>query len=374
MKSTLLKYICSCCCIISMAFGTTALKANNHPIQPTAENNPSAKNTIFQSLLSDDILTVTLTTALDSLTINKKTNNYYPASLSYTNKKGELINRTIELKPRGRSRRTYCDFPPLKVKFSKSELTADGLSKSHKSLKLVTHCNDGANSKQNVLEEYLVYKMYNQLTNNSLKVQLVKIKYIDTNSNKTLNRFGIVIEDIDELADRMDGKEVEGFGLETANFNQSELQTFAMFQYMIGNEDWRLPYMRNVKFIQPNNGGEKIAVPYDFDASGFVHTAYAKPDRDLKLKSVRQRAFMGVFDKKSERAATVALFNAKKQMIFDEILNLKSLDKASKIESIEYLESFYAIINTSKLLKKVMPVNGATPLVSDVDGEFNQIK
>lgn len=374
MKSTLLKYFCSCCCIISMAFGSTALKATNHPIQPTAEKNPSAKTTIFQSLLSDDILTVTLTTALDSLTINKKTNNYYPAALSYTNKKGELINRNIELKPRGRSRRNYCDFPPLKVKFSKSELTADGLSKSHKSLKLVTHCNDGANSKQNVLEEYLVYKMYNQLTNNSLKVQLVKIKYIDTNSNKTLNRFGIVIEDIDELADRMDGKEIEGFGLETASFNQSELQTFAMFQYMIGNEDWRLPYMRNVKFVQLNDGGEKIAIPYDFDASGFVHTAYAKPDRDLKLKSVRQRAFMGVFDSKSERAATVALFNAKKQAIFDEILNLKSLDKASKIEAIDYLESFYEIINTSKLLKKVMPVNGATPLVSDVDGEFEQIK
>ena len=38
----------------------------------------------------------------------------------------------------------------------------------------------------------------------------------------------------------------------------------AMFEYMIGNTDWDISMMRNVRLIQAAESGKVCVVPYDF--------------------------------------------------------------------------------------------------------------
>ena len=323
------------------------------------------------SIRDRDVLTITISTALDSLILNKKKDRYFPAHLSYVGPDGKMKHSNIKIKPRGRSRRNACDFPPLKLKFSKKELATQGIRGAHKSLKLVTHCSEDADAVQNVLEEYLAYKIYNELTGNSLKVQLVKVNYEDTESETSLNRYAILIEDIDELAERLAGEEVEGFGKEIKDFDRELMNIFAMFQYMIGNEDWRLAFQRNVKFIKSNKMDKLIPIPYDFDASGLVNAGYAKPDRDLQLKAVTQRAFMGYFKHKEERAKTVALFNDKKDAIYQTISKNTTLNKEEIKNILTYFNGFYEIINSPKLLKKAVPLKGRKSEPTSESGKYN---
>ncbi len=365
MKSAPFKIFLCCCTLITLGFQQYALGNTD----PTIAQGSEAK-TIFKTLNTTDILTVNVKMELDSILLNKKTEKSFPANISYIDSNGFIIKRNIKVSPRGRSRRKVCDFPPLKIKFNKKELVASGLRTSHKSLKLVTHCNDDKGALQNVMEEYLAYKVYNELTNNSLKVQLIKVNYEDTNSEENFKRYAILIEDIDELAERLGGKEVEGFNKGMDDFDADLMNTFAMFQYMIGNEDWRVEYMRNIKFIQKEGQERLIPVPYDFDASGLVSANYAKADRDLKLQSVQQRAFMGFFNTKKERAASVELFNAKKNAIYKMIQDFRPLNKVAKARTIAYFDAFYEIINTPRLLRMAMPLKGRISIPTGIDGTY----
>lgn len=368
MKSIQIKITLACCFCLNIFISSLAIANTTPSNNPNSKEETPVTNTIFKTLNQQEILTVTIKTNIDSILMNKNTEKSFPAKLSYTDVTGVNLTRKIKVKARGRSRRKVCDFPPLKIKFCKKELAADNISKSHKSLKLITHCNDESGSLQNVIEEYLAYKVYNELTNSSLKVQLIKINYEDMDSDDSFKRYAVLIEDIDELAERIGGKEVEGFGKTLADFDQTAMNTFATFQFMIGNEDWRVPFMRNIKFVQ-QEGNEKLTpIPYDFDASGLVFAKYAKPDRDLKLQSVRQRAFMGEFNNKEDRAAMVDLFNAKKEGIYDLIQNFKVMNKVDKAKTIAYFDSFYEIINTPKLLRAVMPLKGKMAIPTDING------
>lgn len=368
MKFNYQKSIYCCCLIVCLSLQLKAF-SDNLPSNATTSY-PSTSNTIFKEFLGDDPKIITLKTTLDSLVTNKNSNKFYPATVQYEDANGITIQQNIEVKVRGRSRRRYCDFPPLKLKFSAKELEAHGLRKSHKSLKLVTHCNEIADANAYVIKEYLAYKMYNLLTNNSLKVQLVRVLYQDINNTDSFERFGILIEDIDELAERIEGEEVEDFGLNNTHFDSKQYNTFALFQFMIGNEDWRIPFKRNIKLIRPTNGSPLVVVPYDFDAAGIVSTSYAKPDKDYKLQTVKQRVFMGSFRDKAERLEIVKLFQAKKTVVYNLINECKYLADSDKQEVINYLDTFYDILNDSTFLKKALPLKGRTPRPTNEQGVF----
>lgn len=326
--------------------------------------------TIFRVIQAKEVPTITIEADLSSIVADKKTNNRHPATLTYSTENGKVFQKSIELKPRGRSRRNYCDFPPLQIRFSKQELRQKGISTNHKKLKLVTHCLDGYAANPNVLKEYLAYKIYNELTPKSLNVQLLKTRYTDTNSGGTQERYAILLEDIDELADRMQGKEIEGFNYKYKDLETEDKTIFTLFQYLIGNEDWELAVQRNIKLIQTNRSKKLIPIPYDFDSSGLVATTYAKPNRDYQMKSVQQRLFMGKFSNKKDRQRAILFFNTKKDKIYQLIDNLEELDVLVKLEVKAYLDSFYEILNTPKLMNRALPTNGKKPAISDMEGKI----
>ncbi|MCB0633416.1 MAG: hypothetical protein KDD15_26955, partial [Lewinella sp.] len=156
-----------------------------------AKNTDDAPSTLFEYMDQPEILKVTLEMDIENLLDNKKTNDFFPATFSFQNSKGQLSNWDIEVRARGRFRRMSCEFPPLKLKFPKKEMKAEGFGK-HNDVKLVTHCADNKEAEENLFREYLTYKMYAELTNVSFRVQLIDITYVDTQTGAETNTYGIL--------------------------------------------------------------------------------------------------------------------------------------------------------------------------------------
>jgi hypothetical protein len=304
-------------------------------------------------MLSDEVLEVKLITDLQNLIINKNTNDYQVAYLEMQDANGNNINHKLKVKPRGKYRRKICDFPPLKLNFSKEELIKHGLHPEFDKLKLVTHCTDNKmDAKDNVLREYLTYQIYNRLTDNSFRTQLVKIEYVDLhNSSKSITRYGFLIEDNDEMAMRLNGEICDCHGLKSEMISKTPFNLMAMFQYMIGNEDWTPLMVRNVKAVQlftGGNMGNNILVPYDFDFSGIVNAPYAIPDTSLKHRTIKQRHFFGDFLNANELELMSNHFLSRKKEILQTVKKFKRLNVDSRIEIERYLKEFFLILENEK--------------------------
>lgn len=354
--------------VLSLCLGFLLMNGTLKATDDTTHLNIPTTTSIFQEFSSDEVVNITIETAIDSLMANKKTVKYQPATIS-VDKGGFEITYDIKVRPRGRSRRNYCDFPPLKLNFSKKGLAALGLNPTYKSIKLVTHCTDSKEASNNVLEEYLAYQLYNVLTNSSFQAQIVKVNYVDVNTGEIFKRFGILLENTKEMTQRLSGKEIERMGIPMEQYNKEQMNLLSVFQFMIGNEDWRLKFLRNTKIVEMSNG-ELQAIPYDFDASGLVNAAYAKPDRDLRLKTVLQRQFMGDFNNKKERAATINFVINKKAELLQTIQEIAHLDAISKDQASQYINDFFDIIENKRSLNRAMPLKGRTPLASKTNGSM----
>ncbi len=322
-----------------------------------AENdlkNAPAPQSIFDKLHQRDVIELVIKTNLDSLINHRATNDYIPATFTHKIGKSEE-SWDIEVKPRGKYRRRVCDFPPLKLNFSKKDLKAKGLT-TYDKLKLVTHCIDEKiASKDLVLREYMAYELYRELTENSYRVQLAKITYIDSGSGKKTKRWGFLIESTDQLAARMSSVEVEEMGHAPEDFHIAQERITSTFQYMIGNEDWNLEMNRNVKVFKNTKSGKLIAVPYDFDFSGLVNAPYAVPNSSLGLASIRERSFLGLSEDVSDLYSTYSYFRTKKKALTDRINKFRLLSTDSKQDMINYIESFYEIINEGIAQEGVFP-------------------
>ncbi len=295
---------------------------------------------LFDHIKKDAMVEVSLSVDLDQIIEMKRTETVIPAVFGYGTEHWD-----VKVNVRGKYRRTVCDFPPLKLKFSKESLRAEGMG-THNDFKLVTHCSDDWNSREYVAREQLAYELYNLVSEKSLRTQLVKISYEDTQSNRTLTRYGILIEDIDEMAERMGATELDDqYNLPAATFRDGSLERVAMFEYMIGNADYDAVMLRNIKIIQTPDGAN-TAVPYDFDFAGLVAAPYARPDVALGQTKITDRVMR--YDFTAENYLVMAQeFQAKQTAILALVADYPYLSKRTRTELTDYLYLFFNEIETS---------------------------
>lgn len=310
---------------------------------------PPKKQSIFDILHTGEEVKASLKLDLTLLEEKKNTEDYLPAEFSFEDGTGQKQIWNIEVRNRGRFRRRVCNFPPLKLKFNKEELKEKDLKK-HNELKLVTHCLDNEEGRENILREALVYKLYELLSPYHYRSQVVRIKYIDTNNQPSTTHYGIILEDEDELSSRLDSKVCEGcYSLPKDTFDQENLNRLSLFQYMIGNPDWSLIMVRNLKMLERKENGKFVAAPYDFDFTGLVNASYAIPDPTLGITSVRERAFLGFAETKEELMPTIEFFQSKKDELLTYVKNYDMLSRKSRNEIIKYLKSFYEELDTGQI-------------------------
>lgn len=306
---------------------------------------------------SDEPLKLVLISDFQTLLKTKEADEleYYPAQLELIDPATENSIFELKIKARGLSRRNFdfCTFPPLLLNFKKKE-TKGTIFEGQNKVKLVTFCKDLNISEEYVLKEYLAYKIFNILTDTSLQVRLVHITYQNAEKEKLIaERFGFLIEDIDHLARRVGGKEIEISLPHHDLCDHGSLDRFMIFQFMIGNTDWWIakPAMHNVKLISINSC-PPIPIPYDFDYCGLVDAKYATPSEELPIKSVTQRYFRGFCRIPGTYEKTIKVFQDRKEKIYDLIETFPYSSEMSKKIMVKYIDQFYEIMGDPIQIKK----------------------
>jgi len=297
---------------------------------------------------------------LKDLLGKKQKGRFLPATITMKFPDGKEVSQKIEASARGNFRRETCYMPGLKLDFSKD---STGPLAKFKGIKLSNSCNMGDDAGQLAIKEFLVYKIYNLLTDKSLRVRPMKVSFVDiTGKRKSYTQFGFFLEDVDDMAKRNGMVEVEGVKFNTEVTNRDQMTLVALFQYLIGNTDWSVPAYHNIKLIAPkdDNSVRPYVVAYDFDICGLVDPPYATIDEQLQalISDVKERLNRGYKRSMEELKITIQIFNDKKEQIINLFKNSELLNTKVKNQAVSYIEDFYKTINNDRDVKSIFVDGG----------------
>lgn len=267
------------------------------------------------------------------------------------------INDQINVEVRGHFRRNYCYLPPLKLIY---KVNPSAAFYHFRALKLVSSCMPTYSDDQNLLKEFLIYKIYNLVTDMSFRVRLLNLSYQDsTKQKKDITQHAFLLEDIRELSKRNYCEDWTDKNFSSEGTNRRQMTIVAVFEYMIGNTDWAVPVNHNIKLIHTvsDSTSRPFVVPYDFDFSGLVGTNYSAPPEKLGIENVQTRLYRGFPRTITELDNVLGIFKAKKAAIYATINNFKLLDNATKEDMIKYLDGFYDTINDPDEVKSTFITN-----------------
>jgi len=338
--------------IIGLLFCLTQIT----PTALAAEDSKPAK--LFKH---SDEWKVTLTGPWRNIQRHVADDRHYPAQFTYPGENGQLITVDIEVTPRGITRRhRVCDFPPLKIFFDKEKMKGTEL-RGNKSLKLVTYCQTNTKYEQYYIKEFLVYRIYNLITDYSFRVKPLIVDYKDSkNDRDPLTRFSFLIEDTDDVAKRNDLEKLTIPQVPHTELDSLETSYFSLFQYMVGNLDWaatdgpdKNKCCHNSKLIGTSeNDVPKYVIPYDFDSTGLVNAHYAAPPKGLKVRNIRQRLFRGFCAQNNTLPQAVERFQKKKPEIMALFEENTHMTNANQKRAISYLEDFYEVLDDPERFKR----------------------
>lgn len=309
---------------------------------------PQNVDTLFKS---DEVLNIELRTDFSAIQKDRVEDpQYHDGELIYKDSKGRPVRLSVKVMARGDFRRNpeNCSFPPLAVNFKKNEVK-NTLFDNQDKLKLVTPCQFD----RDVIEEYLIYKMYNKVTELSFNVRLVKILYFDTSAGKKLfEKYSFFIEHEDQVAERNNAIQIDKF-MTPFDVERESFKRMAIFQFMIGNKDWFVTSRRNIILLQPKDSLLlPIVVPYDFDFSSLVNAEYTKPKRvpDEYLEDRRQ--YKGLCYSVGEFNEAFVFYKNLRPELESIIKKMKIIPLEARNINLTYIDSFYDIISSKTLFKE----------------------
>ena len=285
-----------------------------------------------------------------------------PGLLRYTGIDGTDVVLDVAITPRGKSRLEQCSYPPLSINLKRKQVGTTIFAGQNK-LKLVTQCRGTAVYRRYLNQEYIIYRIYNLLSDYSFRVRMLEVTYRDSSGRRGDEvQPAFFIESDEEVAGRQKMTTVDTNVVNVSQLDTGRLSIFTLFQFMIGNTDWSVRKgpategcCHNGKVVAPpdsRNGW--VVLPYDFDQSGLINTSYAMPSDLLPIRSVRQRLYRGFCSGNAQLGSTIATFNDNRaafQHLFGTGPDGPSKNKAA----LKYLQSFYEIVNDpEKRQKKII--------------------
>ena len=256
------------------------------------KNETVAKKSFFEYLYQlEDKPKLVFNTNTNQLLKKKEKEAYQPANLKVYDKDGtELLDIDMRTRARGNMRKKVCRIPPIKIDIPDETLDSLNFEKTVDKLKFVFPCNSGKGFQDILFKEYFLYQLYDLLDDNGMRVKLVDVIIFNEEKEK-FNWVGFLIEDEDEYARRQNARLLESSKLSASRLEREPFLKMVFFQYMIANVDWSIKNKHNIELVKLPDVEKVIAVPYDFDYSGFVGTDYAVPATTLPIQSVHERFF-----------------------------------------------------------------------------------
>lgn len=314
----------------------------------------------FDIFNSEEILHLTITSDFRNLIKKKLKEEYQPATLETVLFDTIVVRSEIKIKPRGGIRREqHCYYPPIMLNFSKKRAVFKQFKEFDK-VKFVGNCRGGDIYDEYVMLEYYAYKIYNLLSPYSFRIRLLMVTYTDiSGKKKPRSNYAFIIEDIDQLAQRTDGISYKLKNLSIRHIDRKTGIMMGLFQYLIGNVDWNMPYSHNIKLIKLNdvNKPNPIAVPYDFDYSGLVNASYVTPGESWPVQDVKERFYMGPCVGIHEFDPAIKILNEKRDEIEALFRNSEYMSDNAKKRPLKYVDEFYEIINDQSAVKALILAN-----------------
>jgi len=278
---------------------------------------------------------------------------YYPGQWTYLDESGQTQRLEVSIRVRGHFRREYCDKSPLLLNFKKSEVKGTLFAGQDK-LKLVAPCKEHKRYQQYVILEYLAYKTFEILTDQSFSTRLVRLTYVDRDEKlDSWTDVAFVIEDDADLARRLGMRRLKVKSVRYDALDHPKTALVQLFQLMVANNDYSVikgsddeDCCHNVVALGYEDSElGRLPVPFDFDMSGLVHARYASPPSQIPIRDVRNRYFYGLCQPRNVLDEAIAHVQSKREEIMALYRNTAELNKELRSETIEYIEEYYELIN-----------------------------
>jgi len=339
------------------ALAAVCLTSAAAPSQSPADTSPPAAASPARPRLFDaaEPLALTLTADFGAIGKNRGTDKpNHPAVLSYVTAGGDSVALDVQLHTRGHFRLNTCQYPPLRVVFDREKAAHTVFAHQGSSLKLIVQCRGGNSYANYLLEEYLIYRAYNLLTERSFRARLARVRYVDAKGKHEPEiRWAFFLEDDDRMAKRNDTEVFNQKGVYQSDLDFHQMGLAAVFEYMIGNTDFAVSVLHNIVLTR-DTARVVYPVPYDFDWSGVIWTPYAQPDPRLGIRTVRERIFRGTCRSPRELAALFVPFNEQKDAIYALYRGMEAegLEHKRVEQALGYYDEFYKTINDAGRMRR----------------------
>ncbi len=342
-------------CAVQAAAGQQQQGSVKKPKADKPDRAPDDTVPLSRFFESEDPLPITLTLNIKRIRGDKDdTAPWRDATITYTPPGASAPEvLPLKLKTHGIWRLNHCDFPPIRLDFSKDNTKKTifaGLNKP----KLTNFCRDDDTYERYVLQELQAYRIYWTLTHNSHAVRALKVTYVDSASGKPMTtRYAFIQEDPARMSARLGGKILAIKGAGPGDTQPGTMVAMSLFEYLIGNTDWSISGLHNVELFARNDGNDPFPIARDFDFAGLVNARYATVDPRLPIRTVRSRLYRGYCAPNEEYPKAFALFDAKKEAIYglyhDKVGSLLPPDLVT--ETLKYFDDFYKTIDNPKNAK-----------------------
>ena len=288
--------------------------------------------------------------------MNKKTNDstFIDTTMEFLHE-GKWSSINVNLRARGNFRRNECYFPPIKMKIKKDQYKGT-IFDGNKTMKLVLPCKIESENNDNILQEFIAYKIYEQISPYHFKTRRVNIDFTEPKGKKKVKTFklkGFLIEDDKRVSQRHESRVFERFVHPMAMDHLTSVHN-AFFQYLLGNTDFSVAYQHNGKLMYSEAEKIIIPLPYDFDMTGWVNPSYATVNTTLGINSVQDRKYRGF---------------KREQQYFDQVRK-EFLDKKSSL--MEMVASFESEFSDPKEYKNMFDFMGDFYETMEDDSKFQK--
>jgi len=310
---------------------------------------------LFQS---DEMLQARLEGPLMKFIKDKSKEEYLDGIFTVVDTDGTTQKFDIRFRARGNFRHDNCDYPPVRLNFKKSQVE-NTLFENQNILKLVVHCNRRAQYHQIVLQEYLAYRIFNLMTDQSFRVRPLQIVYVDPAENEeSPPRYAFLIEHKKRLGHRIGLEELVVPKAQVGLIYGDQLNLTSIFQYFIGNTDFSPiagPPGANCchNYVLFKGQGPNItSIPYDFDQSGFVDAPYAEPNPNFRIRTVKQRVYRGRCVNNQHVENSIQQFRDKRDAIYGLVENQVGFEDDTRKDLVKFIDKFYELIEDPKKVER----------------------
>jgi len=306
---------------------------------------------------SHDVLELRIEAPLTTIFKDRsQESEYQPGTVSYVDDSGDSVRLDVRLRTRGyfRLKARTCGFPNLHINLRRRQVENTVFAGLNR-VSIVAHCQDNKPEyEQFTLQEYLIYRTFNLLTDNSVRVRLARATWVDSDGERdTLTKYMFILEPFEMMAARHGWEVLEVPAVPPSEHDRFGLPLVEVFQFLIGNTDWS-PFQKSTDGSCCHNGkligtmaGPVFLVPYDFDWSGLIDAPYAEPAPEVGVSDVRQRRYWGICRAPEEFVPVFDLFNERRAAIYDAWRGQEGLEQRRLQRTLEYFDQFYEIINDS---------------------------